>query len=112
MAQNPIEDAVKLARDALYVGLGLGVIAVQKAQVQRRELRQNLTTGLDERMRLMEARLAALEEQVDGALDQVEARLPDPVQDVSKQVRAVAKTARATARDQLQGLVGRPNGAS
>jgi hypothetical protein len=112
MAQNPIEDAINLARDAFYVGLGLGVIVVQKAQVQRRELRQNLTAGLDERVRLVEARLAALEGQVDAAIDQVEARLPDQVQDVSKQVRAAAKTARDTARDQVQGLVGRVNGAS
>jgi hypothetical protein len=112
MTQNPIEDALKLARDTLYVGLGLGVIAVQRAAVRREELRKNVTTGLDGRVRLVEARLAALEAQVDAALDQVEAHLPDQVQDVSKQVRAVAKTASATAIDQIHGLVGRANGAS
>jgi hypothetical protein len=107
MAQNPIEDVVTLARDALYVGVGLGVIAFQKAQVQRRELRKNVSTGVDERVRLLEARLGAIEERVDAVLDGVESRLPDQVQDVSKQVRAVAKTARDTARQQVQDLVGR-----
>jgi len=33
-----LEDATKVLKDALYVSIGLGVIAFQKAQVQRQEL--------------------------------------------------------------------------
>lgn len=34
------EDARKVLQDALYVSVGLGVIAFQKAQVQRNELQK------------------------------------------------------------------------
>ena len=34
------EDATKVLKDALYVSVGLGVIAFQKAQVQRVELQK------------------------------------------------------------------------
>ena len=35
-----LEDATKVLKDALYVSVGLGVIAFQKAQVQRQELQK------------------------------------------------------------------------
>lgn len=38
--------AVRLLRDSLYVGVGFGVLAFQKAQVRRRELERSL----DERL--------------------------------------------------------------
>jgi hypothetical protein len=34
------EDATKVLKDALYVSVGLSVIAFQKAQVQRQELQK------------------------------------------------------------------------
>ena len=37
-----IQDATKVLKDALYVSVGLGVIAFQKAQVQRNELQKAL----------------------------------------------------------------------
>jgi hypothetical protein len=40
------EDATKLLKDALYVSVGLGVIAFQKAQVQRNELQKTLDQRL------------------------------------------------------------------
>ena len=40
------EDAQKVLKDALYVTVGLGVIAVQKAQVQRVELQKQLEQRL------------------------------------------------------------------
>lgn len=33
-----LDGATKALKDALYVGVGLSVLALQKAQVQRREL--------------------------------------------------------------------------
>jgi hypothetical protein len=40
------EDATKVLKDALYVSVGLGVIAFQKAQVQRQELQKALEERL------------------------------------------------------------------
>src|SRR3546814_2194515 len=41
-----LEDLQKTARDSFYVTVGLGVIAFQKAQVQRHELRKQLEHGV------------------------------------------------------------------
>ncbi len=35
-----VDDVSKALKDALYIGVGLGVIAFQKAQVQRQELQK------------------------------------------------------------------------
>ena len=40
------EDASKVLKDALYVSVGLGVIAFQKAQVQRVELQKTVEDRL------------------------------------------------------------------
>jgi hypothetical protein len=136
MAQNPLEDVTKIMKDALYVSVGLGVIAVQKAQVRRQEIGTQLSklslpevgkrasggdpreqlakvaSLVDERLRVVEERLGAVEQRVDTAIDQVEAILPEQLQDLSKQVRAAAKTARETARQQMHDVVGRVNGAT
>ncbi|HMJ77749.1 MAG TPA: hypothetical protein VK507_17340 [Iamia sp.] len=42
------EDLTKIAKDALYVGVGAGVIAFQKAQVQRVELTKTVTAQVTE----------------------------------------------------------------
>jgi hypothetical protein len=42
MAQSPFSTVGNLARDCVYLAAGVGVIAVQKAQVARRELAQKL----------------------------------------------------------------------
>jgi hypothetical protein len=41
--------AVKLARDSFYVTVGFGVIAVQKLQVQRRDLEKSIDKLLGRR---------------------------------------------------------------
>ena len=43
---NFVEDVTKVLQDALYVSVGLGVIAVQKAQVRRQELQKALEQRL------------------------------------------------------------------
>lgn len=42
-----LEDAGKVLKDALYVSVGLGVIAFQKAQVQRQELQRLVKERVD-----------------------------------------------------------------
>jgi hypothetical protein len=39
---NPLRSTLVLAREALYVTVGAGVLAVQRAQVQRREWEREL----------------------------------------------------------------------
>jgi hypothetical protein len=42
MAEMDLDDIQKAVRDCFYITVGLGVIAFQKAQVQRQELRKQL----------------------------------------------------------------------
>lgn len=62
MARSPIDDVVSAAKDAAYVSVGLGVIAIQRLQVRRQELRKALRghSGLvGERLKALEERLGA-----------------------------------------------------
>lgn len=117
------EDLTKLLKDALYVSIGLGVIAVQKAQVRRQELSkqvsgqvddaksqlQTLTKRFDDRVKLVEERLEGVEARFDALLDQLEEHLPEQARELAQQARTAAKEARS----QVQGLVRRPaNGAT
>jgi len=51
-----LEAVSKVALDALYVSVGLGVIAFQKAQVRRNEL----TKSIEEQLKDVEARFKGL----------------------------------------------------
>lgn len=116
-------DVRNIARDAAYVGIGFGVLAFQKAQVQRNELQKRLESSVTEgkagfgklgedvqdRLKLVEERLEALgkqvdaaaddfEERLDKALDQVQDRLPEQVKELFGKARAAGKDARVQAR--------------
>jgi hypothetical protein len=54
-ATNP-QNLSKLAQQALYVTVGLGVIAFQKAQVQRHGLQKRF----EDRIRMVEERVGSL----------------------------------------------------
>ncbi len=124
-------DVRSTIKDAAYVGIGFGVLAFQKAQVQRRELQEKLQAGVGEarggfdklgedvqdRLKLVEERLEALGKQVDAAADDFEERLDkalDEVQDrlpeQAKELIGKARTAGKDARTQVRQLV-RTNGA-
>jgi hypothetical protein len=51
-----VDTVSKVALDALYVSVGLGVIAFQKAQVRRLEM----TKSIEEQVKDLEARLRGL----------------------------------------------------
>ena len=96
-------------KDAAYVTVGLGVLAFQKAQVQRIELTKQareemgrLSGTVEDRLRTVEERLGGVQEQVDKALDDLGDRLPDPAAEALKACRIAAKEA----QDQLRQLVG------
>ena len=99
------ETVTSTVRDAFYVGVGAGVIAFQKLQVQRVELTKALAAQLDDakdnakgsldsvtemvedRVKLLEERLAAVEERLEAALAQIEEKLPEQARDLVKQAR-------------------------
>ena len=44
MATDPLDDLAKASRDLAHISIGLGVLAFQKAQVQRRTIERALAT--------------------------------------------------------------------
>ena len=95
-------DLTSTLKDAAYVTIGFGVLAFQRAQVQRQELSKqlgDLGTTMEDRFKLVEERLQGLndqvetvvgplgeqvekflgqvETQVDVVLDDIEGRLPE-----------------------------------
>jgi ABC-type transporter Mla subunit MlaD len=99
-------------KDAAYVAVGLGVLAFQRAQVQRVELAKQareemgrLSGTVEDRLRTVEERLGGAQEQVDKVLDDLGDRLPEPAADALKTLRTAAREA----QDQLRQLVGSPN---
>lgn len=105
MADITLDDIQKAVRDSFYVTVGLGVIAFQKAQVQRHELGKQLGGGIGEAQRnvsdgvkTVEERLEAVEHRIDEVLDDVEEKLPAQARLVMSQARSVAKDARQQLR--------------
>jgi hypothetical protein len=120
MSQRPTIEAIgQAAKDAAYVTIGLGVIAAQKLQVQRRELStwlgsqvdeartsfDGLQTRVEDRVKVLEERFTALEDQMEAMLDELQGRLPEQVREFAGQARDLAKQARSELRDR----VGRPS---
>jgi hypothetical protein len=88
----PGVDAEKLVaglRDAAFVTIGVGVLAVQQADVRRRDLVTTITERFD-----------ATKVQVDGLVDKFEAIVSDNTTALFNQAREVTKAA----RQQVNGL--------
>ncbi len=105
MPQLTADDVARTAKDALYIGVGLGVIGFQKAQVQRVELTKTLKSqvtslsgSVDDRVKLVEERIDALEERLDAVLDEIEAKLPEQAREIVQQAREAARDARQQVR--------------
>ena len=120
MADLKVDDMTKFAKDALYVTVGLGVIAFQKAQVQRHELTKQFRGQVD-RHEVAARGLLELPRRPGqdrrgaprrrrgprrGPARPVEDRLPEQAREVAQQLRKAAKDARG----QLRELVSRSNG--
>jgi hypothetical protein len=97
---------VNAAKDSLYVSVGLGVIAFQRAQVRRNEL----TNGADpvglgkligDNLKMVDERMQDAEERIDAVLDEVETKLPPPARDAMAAARSAAREARDTVRKLL-----------
>jgi hypothetical protein len=100
MPQNTVADQVgEYAKNAVYMTIGLGVLAIQQVQVQRRqlvdwlsgqatELRGSLETmqsRIEETAKATEERVTAFEEHAEALLTEVQGRLPESVKDLAVQ---------------------------
>lgn len=108
---------VDIAKDVLYVSVGAGVLAFQRAQVQRVELTKALearmadsrkqvsdltkaaTTTTEGQLAKLDEAVTSIEERVDVVLEQVQHRLPKPAGDLLGQARTAAKQTRKQVRE-------------
>ena len=115
LADIDTEAVTKVARDVAYVAIGLAVVAVQKAQVRRREFTQTVNDQvagtkpqLEDIMSTVEARLASIDshiESLEGKLDEavsdLEKRLPERAGAILVQAHDIAKAARKQVRGRI-----------
>jgi len=103
-----------LARDAAYVAVGLGVLAYQRAQVQRVELQKRLQQDQQIEQRIGDVRQGVakgyrqvddLAEQalqfVESTLQPIEERLPASVTQVTTKAREQAREVRIQIRQRV-----------
>jgi len=89
-------------KDAAYITVGLGVLAFQRAQVQRVELQkqfEGLGDTVEDRLKVVEERLEGLGDQFDALLDDLEDRLPEQARDAFNTARTTAKEAQGQLRE-------------
>jgi hypothetical protein len=103
-----------LARDAAYVAVGLGVLAYQRAQVQRVEIQKRLHNDLPIDQRIGDVRegvakgfrqIDDLAEQavqfVESTLQPIEERLPASVTQITTKAREQAREVRIQIRQRV-----------
>lgn len=97
MPEITADDVTKIAKDALYVGVGAGVIAFQKAQVQRVQLTEAVTAQvgaakgqLDGLGGSAEAVVAEVRTRLEGLLGSLDA--DEVVSDLKARLEALAGT--------------------
>ena len=88
-------DVNKTLKDAAYVTVGLGVLAVQKAQVGRRELTARVGTQLNETGEQVQKLARQIEGRLQPVLGQLEGAVPAGAKDLVKQARDAAEKAQA-----------------
>lgn len=62
MANSPVDEITNAVKDAAYVSVGLGVLAFQRVQVRRNELKKALEGRTDEASTLVDTLAARLGE--------------------------------------------------
>ena len=98
-----------LARDAVYVAVGLGVLGVQRAQVQRVELQKRLgrdlrDLDLGERLEGARSVVTAGVEQLDGLLEEAGRFVEGTLQPIEAQLPPQVRAFAQRAQDQARGL--------
>lgn len=64
MARTPVDDLANAIKDATYVSVGLGVIAIQRLQVRRNELAKTISGPAEEARGTLEVLGAVVGERV------------------------------------------------
>lgn len=98
-----------LARDAVYVAVGLGVLGVQRAQVQRVELQKRLGLDLGDadlggRLDGARSALSAGVEQLDVLLEEASRFVEDTLQPIEAQLPPQVRAITQLAQDQVRGI--------
>lgn len=107
------EKLVAAVRDAAYVTVGFGVLALQQAQVRRREMVKNIATRFgtskaqveqmltkfESQFAKLDTRVVAMETKIDAAVEKFEDRLPHQAATVVGQAHGLVKAARKQVRD-------------
>ncbi|MEM7285327.1 MAG: hypothetical protein AAF480_03165 [Actinomycetota bacterium] len=114
---EPTDPAVAWVTDLLYTGVGLGVLAVNRLQVARRDLQKQvdadelelpdlsvlrdfatdpesarrIAAKLRDELQDLDDRLDGIEHRIGSILAGIEPDLPEPLRDVSRAVRIVAE---------------------
>lgn len=95
-------------RDALYVGVGLTLLGIQRAQVHRREISALVEQRADETrtvVRSVGQGLLALDDHAcllrDRVLERVRDGLPEPAKDALEQARQATDVVRLRVRERL-----------
>lgn len=117
---SPLDDRLapvsKLAKDALYVSVGLGVLAARELNTRRLALASKLDTQVDggkqqatklmseveTQLKALDERVDAIEARLDSVLDQFQATLPEQAREVVQQARDAAKSARQQVRQLIR----------
>lgn len=111
------KDLSNLARDAAYVVVGLGVLGLQRAQVQRQALRKKMDNGeLDSVLSGLRHNVGRSVHEVDAALEQgirqveaavkpIEQQLPSPVRELLVQGHTQARELRSQIRQLVESAV-------
>ena len=107
------EKLVAAVRDAAYVTVGFGVLAVQQAQVRRREMVRGIAerfgtskaqveqmlSKFESQFAKFDARVVAMESKIDSAVEKIEDRLPQQAATVVGQAHGLVKVARQQVRE-------------
>jgi hypothetical protein len=104
-----ISTATRAVEDVFYVSVGAGVLAVQSAQVRRRELRDRLTEQIEDAQQALDRLRAGADDglrivghQVDEVIGHVEERLPGGARELLGRGRAVGADARQSVHQALR----------
>ena len=95
MAQ--LDGILDVAKRGLTTSVGVAVLVVQEAQVQRRALSKaapQLMTEVGDRVKMLGEKLADIDERSDDIFDDVEQRLPDGMRPAAREVHAVLREVR------------------
>ena len=101
MRSISVDDIPRLVEDTVYTAVGLGVLGLQRVQVQRQQLKRSLSSSygeareaFDGRVKLVEERMSDLDERFDEVFESVEPRIPEPAREAARQVVTLAREAR------------------